>query len=191
MISVDLHRDYDEALKLAVEIVKQGKVFVFPTDTLYGIGCDATNTEAVKRIYRIKKRDEQKPVSILISGMEDVEELCDISDEEREWMLEHLPGPYTILLKLKQEKVKLFSWLKRDKIGVRIPNYVFIRKVAELSGKPIIATSANISGSSPPKHHNELSKQILTSVDLVICAGETKYKRPSTVIDIKENKILR
>ena len=165
MMFVDLHKDYDEALSLAVEVVKQGKVFVFPTDTLYGIGCDATNREAVRRIYRIKKRDEQKPVSILLSGMEDVERICEISDEERKWMLEHLPGPYTVLLKLKQEKAGMFSWLKREKVGIRIPNYVFIRKVSELSSTPIVATSANISGANPPKHHNPLSSEIVTSDD--------------------------
>ncbi len=190
-MQLDLYEAYDDALDLAVELVRKGRIIIFPTDTLYGIGGDATKLEVVRRIYELKRRPFDKPVSILVSGMAEIEELCVLSLEERQWLMQHLPGPYTVLLRLKEEKRALFPWLKREKIGIRVPDHAFIRKVAELAGTPIVATSANISGQPSPTHHSEVPAQLAQSCDLFIKAGPTRFRRPSRVIDPLTGEVLR
>ncbi len=181
----DLDTQFTKALEACVEIIKAGGVFIYPTDTVYGIGCDATNERAVERVIKIKGRARSKPMSVLMSGLGMIDEYCDVSDEEKVWLLSHLPGPYTILLRLKSEKRSFFSWLHAEKLGVRVPDYVFVRKVSELANKPIITTSANLSGQPSATHDKALDRSVVENVDVVVRAGTTKYKKPSTIVDLE------
>ena len=181
-----LSNEYTEALNAAVDTIIGGGVLVYPTDTLYGIGCDATNKDAVDKVYEIKKRDRDKPVSVLVGGLSQLIKYFDINGEELNYLTRYLPGPYTFLLK---PKVKMYV-SNNEKVGVRVPNHIFIRKVALRSGKPIVTTSANISGKEPPTSINDV-KDILDKIDLAIDGGETKHTGPSTIVDIEERKIIR
>lgn len=185
---LDLEKEYFKAIAETVRVLESGGVLVFPTDTVYGIGGDARSAEAVEKIYKIKGREKGKPLAVIMSGFGMIDEWCDITHEQATALMEHLPGPYTFLLNLR--KGKTLAGIT-GKIGVRVPNYVFLRKVAENFGAPIIATSANISGKKDAVKFSEVEKAIVDAVDLALDGGETSLKKPSTVVDLVEKKILR
>ena len=171
-------------IKEAVRVLKRGGIIAYPTDTLFGIGCDATNIDAVSRLFKLKKRDK-KPMSIACSSVEMIEEYAEMDKKEREIIKKYLPGPYTILLNKKQTVSNLVT-AGSSKIGVRIPNYPQILKIISVLKKPIISTSANLAG----EPDIESLDQLKIDVDFVV-EGECKYKQSSTIVDIGERKILR
>lgn len=158
-----------------VQGIIDGEIFIYPTDTIYGIGCDATNEKAVEKIRQIKERDRKKPLSVIAP--------------DKEWILKnffidadldkYLPGPYTVVLK-KKDPLFLKHVSRTDSIGIRIPNCEFTKKVQE-SGLPFITTSVNLSGQPFATKMSEIPDKILDSVDVVLEAGELNGK-PSTLI---------
>lgn len=183
---IKLEEDWDLALEKGVDILKKGGVIAYPTDTVYGIGGDATNIEVVKRVYKLKKRDFNKPLLVLVSGLKMLLEYFEPNVEELTEIQKYLPGPYAFILKTR--KKMLFG---EEEIGVRVPNHFFCRKLSEELGKPIITTSANISGSNPAISVDSLEDEIKRGVDLVIDGGVSKYKFSSTVVNIREKRIIR
>jgi len=170
--------------------IMQTKVFVYPTDTVYGIGCDAENRELVKKILRIKKRSNLAMSVIApsfkwicenfqIKGCEDIIKNC-------------LPGPYTLILNLKEKKKNYLRHIsKKGKIGVRIPNHK-ISLAVNIGEKPIITTSANISGFEAPKSLAEVPVEVIKKVDYVITQKtESCMGLASTIIDCESRKIIR
>jgi len=174
----------EDEIKKAVEILKQGGIIAYPTDTLFGVGCDATNIEAVKKLIKLKRRDK-KPMSIACSDMVMVEYYADISKVEREMLERFLPGPFTFLLN-KMENVLDIVTAESKKVGVRIPDYPKIIKILSVFGKPIISTSANLAGEPDIESLDQLGFK----VDYVL-NGECKYKKGSTIVDLENRKILR
>ena len=156
--------------------IKQGKIFIYPTDTIYGIGCDATNKEAVDKIREIKQRDN-KPFSIIAPSVKWIKDNC-IVDKALN-INKYLPGPYTIILK-KKNKDFLLHVSNTDTLGIRIPDNDFCRKIQK-SGLPFITTSVNLSGEPFAKSISEIGKEIINKVDFVIDVGELSGK-PSTLI---------
>ncbi len=179
--------NYEKALVTAVTILKNKGIIVYPTDTVYGIGCIAEDKETVERLIKIKERSPNKSLSVLFSDMDMIEKYVEISDKQKEILIKHLPGPYTFILK---EKIH-FDWNKTGKIAVRVPEYFFIRKVVSMLGKPIITTSANISGDKAPYSFTQINPKIIEKVELVINGGTTLYKKPSKIIDLTTGKIIR
>jgi len=163
------------------------KIYVYPTDTIYGIGCDATNDKLVLKIRSIKKRDK-KPFSIIAPSKDWINDNFEIVHSE---YLDRLPGPYTLVMKPKNESIISEHISYSDKVGVRIPNCNFSKLVAK-SGKPFVTTSVNISGESHLVNPKKLKKEIKSKVDIIIDEGILSGK-PSTVIDISLKKpvILR
>ncbi len=157
---------------------------VYPTDTVYGLGTDARNREAVDNLFRAKNRAPDKPISIAVSSQEMISNLVHISRRYRNLVSRALPGPYTFILRSKPSFTHL-SWNGRT--GVRIPDH---HLVADLSREfPITCTSANLSGQGEPREPG----QITVNYDLLIDDGPAPSDRPSTVIDLsqREPKILR
>ena len=181
---IRLEKEWDMALKEAIRVVKNKGVFIYPTDTVYGIGGNAFSKEVVERINKIKGR-ERKPYSVLVGNLEMVIRYFEVGDYLN-YITQYLPGPYTFLLK---PKIKMA--VSNDLVGLRVPDHYFIRKVSIESGLPIITTSANKSGERPPSSIDEIDESIIKSVDLVIDGGESKHKEPSTVVDLINKKILR
>lgn len=164
--------------KIAEEIEK-GAVFIYPTDTIYGLGCDATNDSAVKRIREIKGR-ETKPFSVIAPTKEWITQNCEAKE------LEKLPGPYTLILKQKNPKAaSQQTTTGLETLGVRIPKHWITEIVKEL-GKPIITTSVNTIGQPFATKLEELQK---FNVDFIIYEGEKKGK-PSTIIDTTTGKTI-
>jgi L-threonylcarbamoyladenylate synthase len=171
-----------------IEEMKEGKLFIYPTDTIYGIGCDATNPKAVGRIRAIKKREE-KPFSVIAPSIEWIMSNCDVRRPQREW-IEKLPGPYTFILKLSnKEAVSPYVNSHLNTLGVRIPSNWFAAVVAE-AGIPFVTTSVNLTGKPFMTSVLKLSPAIKDAVDYIVDVGEMKNK-PSKVIDLASGNTVR
>lgn len=159
-----------------------GKVFIYPTDTIYGLGCNAENKEAVNKIKQIKIRDSDKPLSIIAPSIEWIEENLIIDDELKFSLNKYLPGPYTLILKKKNPN--FLSWVSNnDSLGVRIPNNDFCRQIQE-TGIPFITTSVNLSKEAPLLKIKDIKPKIKDKVDFIIPAKDDKELsgKPSTLI---------
>lgn len=175
-----------ENIEFFVNEINKGKIFVYPTDTIYGIGCDTTNSGSVSKIYETKKREE-KPLSICAPSKDWILENFDFGTNEKE--IEKLPGPYTLILKLKNKNSVSKEVNKRldQSIGVRlIDNWFF--EIISKSQKPFVSTSLNISGEPNIISIDKIPKEIYEKLDYIIDDGE-KLGNPSTIVDLRENEV--
>ena len=175
----------EEFLSKSLRFIKEikDKIFVYPTDTIYGIGCDATNDELVKKVRQLK--GSKIPFSIITPSIKWVFENCE-EDKRLEGWMKKLPGPYTLVLKLKNSRaISKEVTHGTDTIGVRIPDHWFT-KVVHMLEVPIITTSANKAGENFMTSIEDLNKEIKEKVDYVIDEGPIKG-RPSTLIHFKED----
>ncbi len=163
--------------------IKSGKVFIYPTDTVYGLGCNALNKKAVEKIKNIKKRNKNKPLSIISPDYKWIERKCIINLD----LKKYLPGPYTLILK-KRDKNFLKHISKTEFLGIRIPDNEFSYKVQK-SGVPFVTTSVNKSGEKPASQIKEIPEEIKSQADIIIDKGKLSGK-PSTLI-MGEEKIKR
>ena len=180
----------DSDIKIAIKKIKAGKIIVFPTDTVYGIGCDPYNKKAVSRLYEIKKREKTKPFPVLgISKME-LEKIAEFNTMEEKIAEKFWPGQVTLVLKVKDEKIRQSLCLDK-KIAVRVPNNQCVLSLLK-ECKFLVGTSANISGTAPFTDPNECSKNIIR-YDLLIDGGIIPSQGESTIVEIVEDdiKILR
>jgi len=172
------------------ENIEDGKVFIHPTDTIYGLGCDATNQSAVQKIRQIKNRPNA-PLSVIAPGKDWILNHCEVSEHCKEWM-QKLPGPYTLVLSLKNDGCIATEVNNgAQTLGVRIPNHWFSQAVQEL-GYPVITTSANRAGEDFMTNLENLHRDIKADVNFIIYEDE-KHGTPSTIVDLTgdEPKILR
>ena len=170
--------------ELTNEIISRLKseIFIYPTDTIYGIGCDALNENLVKEIREIKNRDE-KPMSVIAPSVEWVLENFEVSKKLIE---KYLPGPYTLLLKKKNIDF-LKGASENELVGVRIPDCSFTSVLKGLE-IPIITTSVNLSGEKPANEIKEIDKNIFGKVEIIIDNGKLRGKPSILVKDGKEFK---
>jgi L-threonylcarbamoyladenylate synthase len=168
-----------------VEEMKKGKIFIYPTDTVYGIGCIATDSQAISKIYEIKKRDS-KPFLIIIPDFSWITTNCDCSSDQLDFIKQHLPGPYSFVLKYVGNSISNKLVSQNNTIGVRIPNCSFASLVREV---PFITTSVNFSGEPPAKLFSEIPLEILNQVDYVISNDNEVSGTPSTIYDLSQGEI--
>lgn len=169
-----------------IEHIKKGAVFVYPTDTIYGIGCNALNHKAVARIRESKKRLDA-PFSVIAPSKEWIIENCEVGEEAKKW-LEKLPGPYTLILKLKNKRCVADSVIPgTSSIGVRIPDH-WTTKIASRLNAPIVTTSVNESGKMFMTSLDNMDPSIQQNVDFMIDEGEKKGM-PSNVIYLNEIEV--
>ena len=164
--------------------------FIHPTDTIYGLGCNAANEEAVKDLRKIKQQFD-RAFSVIAPSKEWILENCEVPEEHRA-QLDKLPGPFTFILNLRRPNVVANSTnLGRDNLGVRIPNHWFSEVATELN-LPIVTSSANIVGKAPFTHMEDLDSSISKSISFAVYEGPKKGQ-PSTIIDLtkKEPSTLR
>lgn len=158
--------------------IKAGKIFIYPTDTIYGLGCDATNEKAVQKIREIKQRD-QKPILVIAPNKDWILEKMFVPEIDK---LDLLPGPYSLILKVKQKGFVAPSVSFDDTLGVRIPNNWFTDLVSE-AGVPFVTTSVNISGQKNMESLEDVSEDFLNQLDYIIYDGPIHGKQ-STRIDL-------
>ena len=168
----------------AIDIMVEGGVILYPTDTVYGLGANIFNNDAVKRIYEIKRRDHSKPLSILVQDTDGLELVADLKKSSREIVNKWLPGPFTFILNKKRTVSPYVS--ASAKVGVRIPDYRIARMLAALF--PITTTSANLTNECTLSNPQDILKQIGSDIDLVIDVGDLGKAKPSTVIDLSSSK---
>ncbi len=168
----------------AAILLKAGKLVVFPTDTVYGMGADAFNKEAVGRIFAAKKRDANKPLQVLIAQKSDLQAIAKDQSEILERLAsEFWPGPLTLVMLAKADFPSRVR-CGRETIGVRMPAHPVALKLIEAFGAPVAATSANISGSPDPVNAEEVMDYLGDKVALILDGGPTPGGIPSTVLDI-------
>ncbi len=170
--------------------IGQGAVFIYPTDTIYGIGCNARDPVAVKRLRKIKKR-EKMPFSIIAPDKEWIQKNCSLSYGGEMW-LNRLPGPLTLIMKLKdKDAINEMVIPGLDTVGVRIPNH-WMSKVAKELERPLITTSANIKGGTFMTSLDNLDLEVKEAVDFIIYEGKNEGN-PSKIVDLSngEPKIIR
>ena len=176
----------DEGIRKSVEIIENGGVIIFPTDTVYGIGCNPYDTNAVKKIYEIKSREKIKSLPVLASSIEIVKQISIIDEFTEKIIKKYWPGPLTLILKLKDKNLKKSLNLE-DKIAVRIPNSVCTLKLLNKCNL-IVGTSANVSGDSSFTNPEECMKNV-KNYDVFVDGGTITSKGESTIIEIENEKI--
>jgi len=179
-------------IKEAVEVLARGGSVIYPTDTIYGIGVDATNEQAVKRLLELKHRDQAKGLSVMVGNFAAIKQLTKLGPGTENLLKHKLPGPYTFILPIMQNSAVASKCIINGKVAVRIPNHPVALELARAYGKPITATSANISGEKPLNSLESLSS---LGADYILWAGPLPLAQPSTIVDLtKENapsRILR
>jgi L-threonylcarbamoyladenylate synthase len=175
-------QDLDTNPSFLQRFIEEGRVMIYPTDTIYGIGGDATNSEVVNRIQKIKRRNANKPFSVLVPSVDWIYQNCKFNEKAEE-ELRRLPGPYTLLLKLKPQHHLADPAIRETGIvGVRIPDH-WLTFYLQKTGIPIISTSVNISGEAHATTPSMIHQPIKEKVDLIIDDGEYGGT-PSTIIDL-------
>ena len=170
----------------AAQIINKGGIVIFPTDTVYGIGCDPYNQKAVFSLYKIKKREKTKPLPVIGYSKKELEKIAEFNDKAEKIAKMFWPGPITLILKVKDENIKKSLGLEK-KIAVRVPNNQCVLSLLK-ECKLLVATSANISGTTSLTDPNDC-KRDLNGYDLLIDGGILSDNGESTIVEIDENKL--
>ncbi|MGV7105603.1 L-threonylcarbamoyladenylate synthase [Flavobacterium sp. U410] len=178
----------------AFEVIKNGGIILYPTDTVWGLGCDATNEEAVKKIYALKQREESKSMLVLVNGERMLYQVFNEVPQVAWEIWDNTQKPTTLILD-KPRNVAKNIIAEDNTLGVRMVNEPFCFKLMERMKKPLVSTSANISGEPTPKSFQEISPEIIKGVDYVVNLHRDKIcDKPSTIIKLtldSQVKIIR
>ncbi len=172
-------------LHQVLKVLRSGGVIVYPTDTSYGIGCDATNPKAVKRVFQVKQRPAEKQVSVMVSGIAMARRFSQWNLKAQELVKRWWPGALTIILKKKKGK---------GTIGMRAPKHALALQIVEAYRKPIVTTSANISGQQPCYSIPLFLKQLSNASqevkpEFILNIGALSRRKPSTVVTVVGNSV--
>ena len=184
--------DYNELKNIANEI-KNNKVVIFPTETVYGIGANGLTAEAIKKLFIAKKRPENKPINLLISNIDMIENVAkDLTPLDYARIKEFFPGPLTLILK-KKDNVPNILTANGDTVGVRMPANEIALKLIEYANIPIATSSSNISGNETGINIDNIFDDFNGRVDYIIDDGPSKLGVASTIVKVVDNKpiILR
>jgi len=176
---------FDREREYWIKQLALGAVFMYPTDTIYGIGCDATNKKAVETIRLAKQRD-QKPLSVIVPSKEWIRHNCDMTPAAEEGV-KRLPGPFTLLLTLKNTTAVAPNVTSGNVLGVRIPKHWWSDVVSEL-GKPVVTTSVNISGQPHARSVWQVPLKMKEYIEFAVDDGELKGA-PSTILDCTSTEV--
>ena len=166
----------------AVDVLENGGVIIYPTDTVYGIGCDITHKNALERIYRAKGMTKQKPLSFVCPDLKDISNYANVDTSMYRILRKYLPGPYTFILPAMRSVPKMLVSKQRT-VGIRIPDHAFTLALVQGLGRPIISTSVNISERTFASDPGEFESHYEDQVDLIIDNGPA-YSDLSSVIDL-------
>jgi len=165
-------------IEKAIGAIRDDKILVCPTDTVYGLVCDATNKKTLRRLYKIKKRPPNKPIPVFVSSIKTAKKLAEISQQQEKYLKSVWPGKVTVVLKKKGGG---------GSIGLRIPEHPFLLSLLGRLKHPLTGTSANVSGGPASTNIKEVVKQFKDrryQPDLFINAGNLPKNKPSKVIDL-------
>ncbi len=176
-----------------VERLKQGAVIVYPTETVYGLGCDATNQEAVNKIFAIKQRQKNKPVLVVVPSVGMAMEYVEWSNKLEELAHKYWPGPLTIVVKVKADNLLAAGVVAEDKtLAFRVTDYPLAVELSQDLGRPLVSTSANISSQESTYDVTDIVAMFENSEikpDIVLDVEILPHRSPSTVIKVKGDKV--
>jgi tRNA threonylcarbamoyl adenosine modification protein (Sua5/YciO/YrdC/YwlC family) len=179
------------AIKKAVEVVTSGGLIVYPTDTIYGLGCALNNKRGIEKLYRIKEMDDKTPLSLISPNLSEASKYSKISNITYRLMNKFLPGPFTFILPAKKE-INKFMLYKRKEIGIRVPDSNVCRVLTEELGSPVISTSVPLWGDKILNSGEAIHDYFGNSIDLVLDIG-ILISEQSTIVDLTQDefKIVR
>lgn len=180
--------DHTKVIEYAVNILKDGGVIVYPTDTLYGFGADATNDVAIDKINRIKGRTG--PMSVIVADKNVAAVLMDINNEQIETVKPYLGGAQTLIIPVKDNIVSSKILGEHNTLGIRIPDNHFCNELSFKFGKPIISTSVNRTNEQPMNDPIKIESEFSSEIDLLIDAGTLPESKGSTIYMLKDNNII-
>jgi len=189
LLRINAENPEKELVSFVAREVALGRIIIYPTDTVYGIGC-RLDPYSVKKIFEIKKRSLDKPLSIAFKDLASAKKYISLTSEEERYIKEHLDKPMTFVVK-KKETVPDIVTGGRDKVGIRIIDNPFVRELLSCACEPIITTSANVSGEKAPASITEISGGLLKNADLVIDCGPCKLGIPSIVVYPATGELIR
>ena len=189
-----MNSDINQEVHKAFEIIKEGGIILYPTDTVWGIGCDATNSEAVAKIYQLKQREESKSMIVLMNGEKMIYNVFKEVPEVAWQIIDLSEKPTTIILD--QPRNVATNLIASDNtLGIRLVKEPFCFKLMEKMKKPLVSTSANISGQPTPIAFKDISQEIIKGVDYVVNLHQEKIAgKPSTIIKLTNDsqvKVIR
>jgi len=170
----------------AIKVLQEGGVIIYPTDTVYGIGCDIFNKQAVDRVKEIKSNPDIKLLSFICPDLKDIAKYAKVSDYAYKTMRHLLPGPYTFILPAAKQVPKKL-WSKRKTVGIRIPDHKVALKIVEGLGNPIVSTSVTTRKGELLYDPMEIKSVFNFQVDLMLASGNLSGK-PSSVIDLSQEE---
>jgi len=181
----------EENLILAAEMIKKGELVAFPTETVYGLGANGLNVEACRKIFAAKGRPSDKPLSLHVASLEMAEKIAKITAQAEKLFEMFCPGALTIILP--KNKIVPDFVTGKSSVGIRFPANDVALRLIKLSGVPIAAPSANLSGKTPPKTAQEVFSNLSGKIPLILDGGQCEFGISSTIIDLtgSEPKILR
>jgi tRNA threonylcarbamoyl adenosine modification protein (Sua5/YciO/YrdC/YwlC family) len=170
------------AIRQAVEILQSGGLIVYPTDTIYGLGCDLHNKRAIEKLYRIKEMDEKTPLSFISPDLSEVSRYAEVTDKAYRILNRYLPGPFTFILAAKKEVNKHMLY-KRKQIGIRVPEDAICKLLTQTLGNPIINTSVPLWGEKILNSGEAIHEYFVKQLDMVLDSG-VLISEPSTIVDL-------
>ena len=187
IIKITLQDPKQQIIKRVADVIRNGEILVYPTDTCYGLGVDPENKKAVLNLAKLKGRPRNKKFSVVMRDLKMIKDYCIVGARQEKILKKYLPGPFTFILKEKTGD---------ETLGVRIPDCIFTQKLSNELQIPYTATSANLSGAGECYEIDCVLKQFKKSEikpDLILDGGELKQNPPSTVVDLtqSQSKILR
>ena len=175
---------FDEDIKACIEVLDRGGLILYPTDTIWGIGCDATNADAVKKVYELKRRDDNKALIVLMDHVDHLDHyVVSVPDMARE-LLDVAVKPLTIIYEGAFNVARNLLGVN-DSLGIRVPHEAFSQRLCAEFGKPIVSTSANVSGTESPRSFADIATDIKQGVDYVV-----KYRQDDSSPHAASNVIM-
>jgi tRNA threonylcarbamoyl adenosine modification protein (Sua5/YciO/YrdC/YwlC family) len=187
MLSINSQNPQMRLIRKAVDVLRQGGIIIYPTDTVYGLGCDLSNKKGIERIYELKRRNRKQPLSFICSDLKHISQYAKVTDYAYKTMKRLLPGPYTFILEASRLVPKIIL-PKRSTTGIRVPdNQICLDLIKEL-GQPIISTSVKAADGEDLGAPYEIEERFGRIVDLIIDGGII-IPEPSSVISLVDDNI--
>ncbi len=188
MLTLNPNNPHPHDVAEIVSVLKSGGVVCYPTDTIYGLGCDIFNKKAIEKLYRIKKREKKKQFSFICSDFTQIGEFAVLSNEVFRLMRRVLPGAYTFILPASTHAPRTVVEKKRRTVGIRMPNSRLCMDIVSLLGNPLVTTSVNYSGQDSLNDPVEIEREFGSRLDLVVDGGILQTE-PSTILDATTDTI--
>lgn len=182
-LKINNNKPNEKIIDEVINIFNNGGVVIYPTDTIYGLGCDASNVQAVKKIQKIKGRSQQTPFSIICPDLKNISQLALVSNSSYRLIKKYLPGPFTFILPATKLVPKLVQHPKTKTVGIRMPNHYFCLALMKKYNQPIVTTSVNKHGEAPNQNPDIIENDWSNKVNCIVDAGILE-DAASTIVDL-------